>query len=124
MRKSDKVAVVAGPHAGRRGRIASTRGAGGIAVELDKNEGTITVTPDELRNFSVAARKAWKTAPSRRVGRPAGKSLHRVSITLRIDVHLWQRFLSLEGCGRIDSRSSFIESALAKAMQEAERQAE
>jgi hypothetical protein len=124
MRKSDKVSVVAGVHAGKRGRIASTRAADGITVELDKNEGTVTFTPDELRNFSVAARKAWKTAPSRRVGRPSGKSLHRVSITLRVDVHLWHRFLRLEGCGRIDSRSSFIESALTEAMQKAERQAE
>jgi hypothetical protein len=113
----DKVRILFGPHVGKRGVLSSVRGRGWVTVKLADGGAVVTVKADAIRNFSAAARKAWKTAPSRRVGRPAGKSVQRVSVTLRIDTSLWQRFVDLECRGLVGSRSSFIEAALTGALE-------
>jgi hypothetical protein len=123
MRRFDKVVLLGGPYAGRRGTITLVRGRAGVTVQLGDGGPSIDVRADDIRNFSAAARKAWKTSPSRRVGRPAGKSLNRISVTLRIDVNLWQRFLSLESRELVNSRSGFIELALVHAIKRTEKQA-
>ena len=51
-------------------------------VRLDGSGRKICVKPREITNYSLAARKAWKTEPNRGVGRPLGLRLcDRVSVT-------------------------------------------
>jgi len=60
-----------------------------------------------LTNFSLAARKAWKKMPDRRVGRPKGSRVcDRVSVTIRFDRQLWQRFRIAENEGLIADRTA------------------
>lgn len=57
----------------------------------------MTVPAESLTNFSEAARKAWHSQPRRQVGRRKGTRLcDRVSVTLRIDCEVWERFRSVE----------------------------
>jgi uncharacterized protein (DUF4415 family) len=84
-----------------------------LSVELAdgsrKSLATNTVT-----NLSAAARSAWKTMPNRQVGRPTGTKIgDRVSVTLRIDRRLWERFRMQENAGLIGDRCAEIEKLLA-----------
>jgi len=63
-----KVRVKVGEHAGARGVVAELHGKA-VAVQLDGAAVTVTVPIESLTNFSKAARKAWLSQPSRRVGR-------------------------------------------------------
>jgi len=89
-----------------------------ITVRLE--DGLLTlVTGDEITNYSLAARKAWKNMPSRRVGRPKGTSTtDRVSVTLRIDRELWQTFKTAEQRGVIDDRTATINRWIAEKLRE------
>jgi uncharacterized protein (DUF4415 family) len=109
----DKIRVIAGPHTGSRALVASVR-ANTVLARLASSDKTIALHPDEITNFSAAARKAWKTMPSRRVGRPAGKGPARTSVTLRIDKELWSKFQDYEARGLIQDRSQLIEQLLTK----------
>src|SRR5215831_12037658 len=101
----DKVRVKVGDHAGERGIVESINGEK-LVVRLEKSGGTIRVTTSQVTNYSLAARKAWVTDPNRAVGRRKGTKLcDRVSVTLRLDRDLWERFLGLEGAGVIDDRT-------------------
>jgi hypothetical protein len=113
---ADKVVFRVGPHAGKRGTIAAVPGHDRLLIKLDEGGPSIETHARDIRNFSAAARKAWKTAPSRRVGRPAGRSVSRVSVTLRIDATLWHLFRTLESRALVQSRSEFFERALAEAI--------
>ena len=65
--------------------------------------------PEDLTNYSLAPRNAWRTDPDWAVGRRKGTKLcDRVSVTLRIDRDLWARFVALEGSGDIDDRTGVI----------------
>jgi uncharacterized protein (DUF4415 family) len=72
----------------------------------------IWASSKDLRNFSQAARKAWQTAPKRSVGRPVGLGSSRVSVTLRVDLKLWDRFKALEASDLISDRTQVIEKLL------------
>ena len=41
-------------------------------VRLDKSGELVALSSEEITNFSLAARKAWKNMPHRQVGRPKG----------------------------------------------------
>lgn len=116
---ADKVMVRFGRYAGKRGTIAAVRQGGTLVISLARDGKDVETAVSEVRNFSAAARKAWKTAPSRRVGRPPGRSVSRVSITLRIDGALWERFRALEQGGRLPNRSQFFENALRQTLGQA-----
>jgi uncharacterized protein (DUF4415 family) len=109
-RIADKVLVLAGPHAGTRGvvRVVSDKF---LLIATDE-AGDVRVQSTQVRNYSSAARKAWKTMPRRQVGRPAGKTKPRVTVALRIDSQLWTTLKTLEREGRIPSRSKFVEALL------------
>lgn len=119
--EADKVLLRCGPHAGKRGTITAVGAQDRVVVTLPEGMDVETRAKD-IRNFSAAARKAWKTTPSRPVGRPAGRSMRRVSVTLRIDSALWERFRKLETLTVIKSRSQFLEEALSDAVHRAEEQ--
>jgi hypothetical protein len=80
-----------------------------LLVRLDASGELISVAPAGVTNFSLAARKAWKNMPHRRVGRPKGaRHCDRVSVTLRIDRELWEQFRQDEAAGLIADRTAAI----------------
>jgi len=104
----DKVRVKAGPHSGDRGVIEAV-GEGKLTVCLEGSGQTVTLLPEAVTNYSLAARKAWVTDPYRAVGRRKGTKLcDRVSVTLRLDRELWQEFRKLEDEDRIHDRTAVI----------------
>lgn len=120
-RPADKVLLRAGPHAGKRGTIAAVQSQDRVVVALLEGA-RVETRAEDIRNFSAAARKAWKTTPSRSVGRPAGRSIRRVSVTFRIDSALWEKFRRLESLALITRRSEFLERLLSEAVDRAEEQ--
>ncbi len=104
----DKVRLKTGEHRGERALVIAVAG-GGLTVRLEGSDREVLVSPEEVTNFSLAARKAWKTEPNRGVGRRKGTRLcDRVSVTLRLDRELWERFVSLEQAGVIAGRTATI----------------
>jgi hypothetical protein len=104
----DKVRLKAGTHAGARGLLDAFDGDK-LVIQLEGSGFKIQVTAEQVTNFSLAARKAWATEPDRAVGRRKGTKLHdRVSVTLRLDRDIWERFLDLEEDGVIDDRTGLI----------------
>jgi hypothetical protein len=104
----DKVRLKAGNRAGERGLVEAVEGDL-LMVRLERSGLKVRVTPEQVTNFSLAARKAWATEPDRAVGRRKGTKLcDRVSVTLRLNRDLWERFLGLEEAGVIDDRTGLI----------------
>jgi uncharacterized protein (DUF4415 family) len=80
-----------------------------LLVRLDESGELVAVAAELVTNFSMAARKAWKNMPHRRVGRPKGaRHCDRVSVTLRIDRELWEQFKQEELAGLIEDRTATI----------------
>ena len=114
----DKVRLKRNGHAGERGIVEAVEG-GKLAVRLEGSGQRAWLTPEQVTNFSLAARKAWVTGPNRRVGRPKGTRLYdRISVTLRIDRELWQRFRALEEAGLIEDRTTVVNRWLREKMDE------
>src|SRR5713226_573601 len=91
-----------------RGVVAAMHGDE-LLVRLDESGELVAVAPEFVTNFSLAARKAWKNMPHRRVGRPKGaRHCDRVSVTLRIDRELWEKFKQDELEGLIEDRTATI----------------
>jgi hypothetical protein len=105
---TDKVRVKEGFHAGERGLVEAVEGDK-LAIRLEKSGLKVRVRPEQVTNFSLAARKAWVTDPDRAVGRRKGTKLcDRVSVTLRLDRELWEQFMKMEDDGRIDDRTATV----------------
>jgi hypothetical protein len=83
------------------------------------NNGDLTalVSTEELTNYSLAARRAWRSMPDRKVGRPAGSRVSdRISVIFRIDRTLWNQFLTAEEAGLIADRTTVINECLRDAL--------
>jgi hypothetical protein len=118
----DKVRVKAGDHTGERGVIEAVDGEK-LLVRLGESDVKVRVTAEQVTNYSLAARKAWKTEPDRAVGRRKGTKLtDRVSVTLRLDRDLWERFLALEEVGVIDDRTGLINGWFREKLAELDRE--
>ncbi len=118
----DKVRLKVGEHAGERGLVEWVDGDK-LAVRLQNSGGKVRVTPEQVTNYSLAARKAWVTGPERAVGRRKGTKLtDRVSVTLRLDRDLWEHFLSLEAASVIDHRTSLINRWFREKLTELDRE--
>jgi hypothetical protein len=92
---------------------------GKLVVRLEGSGQRAWLTPEQVTNFSLAARKAWVTGPHRRVGRPKGTRLcDRISVTLRIDRELWERFRAMEKAGVIEHRTGLVNRWLREKMDE------
>ena len=114
----DKVKVKRGAHAGARGLIEMVKDHR-LAIRLEDMDRSLEVPAEEVTNFSLAARKAWKSEPGRRVGRRKGTRLcDRVSVTLRIDRNLWEDFRSKESAGIIADRTATINAWLREKLAE------
>jgi len=110
-RSGDKVGLKrgGGKLTGARGVIELVEGNGALVVRIVDSNKLLRVRASGVTNFSLAARKAWRKMPDRRVGRPKGsKTCDRVSVTLRLDRDLWERFRLAEKQGRVPHRTSVV----------------
>ena len=83
----DKIIVLRGQYKGLRGTILDIKGSN-VEVELPDN--TVVLSTSYLRNYSSAARQAWKTRPVRAAGRPKDPTLEpKRMVSLRLDASLW-----------------------------------
>jgi uncharacterized protein (DUF4415 family) len=104
---SDKVRIKHPGQKGERGVIDAVR-EDGVMVKTVSGK-IVALDFKEITNFSLAARKAWKSMPKRKVGRPRGSSLsNRISVTLRIDEDLWREFRHAEAMGLISNRTETL----------------
>jgi ribosomal protein L24 len=104
----DKVRLKKGNHQGERGVITAVEGEK-LSIQLDGSEKITHAPAETVTNYSLAARKAWKTEPNRGVGRRKGTRLNdRVSVTLRLDRELWGEFQKKEEAGIIEDRTAVI----------------
>jgi len=110
----DKIQIRSGHReADKRGKITRVHKEN-CSVRLDDGS-QLKLAFTQVRNFSSAARKAWEAMPSRQVGRPKGsKRSNRISVTLRFDEALWNRFLLMEREGAISDRTTLFHEALSK----------
>jgi hypothetical protein len=118
----DKVRVKVGDHTGRRGVVEAVEGDK-LVLRIEESGSKVRVTPEQITNYSLAARKAWVTGPDRAVGRKKGTKLYdRISVTLRFDRDLWERFLALEEVGVIDDRTGLINGWFREKLAELDRE--
>jgi hypothetical protein len=118
----DNVRMKAGAHAGERGVVDSING-GRFVVRLGQSGATVRVGPEQITNYSLAARKAWATSPDRAVGRRKGTKLtDRVSVTLRFDREVWEQFLGLEEERVIGNRTATINAWFREKLAELDRE--
>ena len=104
----DKVKLKGHNSAPMRGVVEEVHGDE-LLVRLDESGELVAVAAELVTNFSMAARKAWKSMPHRQVGRPKGaRHCDRVSVTLRIDRELWEQFKQDELEGLIQDRTATI----------------
>ena len=116
----DKVRIKSNPHKGSRGVVEEVDG-NLLVVRLAESGKPISVDSELVTNFSLAARKAWEKMPRRKVGRPKGSVVcDRISVTLRIDRDLWERFKSNEKTGVISGRTQTINNWLQEKLAEVE----
>ncbi len=108
--KGDKVRLKTTAHRGERGVVDLVEG-GKLVVRLEGSGQVVRLLPEDVTNFSLAARKAWVTDPDRAVGRRKGTRLcDRVSVTLRLDRELWELFTGMEEDGVIEDRTGVVNS--------------
>ncbi len=104
----DKVRLKFGIYVGARGIIEALNGSV-MVVRLDDGGSVVRVHPQDVTNFSLAARKAWVTGPDRAVGRKKGAKLKdRVTVTFRIDRELWEEFMIQMEAGRFTDRNAVV----------------
>lgn len=104
-----------------RGIVEGLKGRS-LLVRVDDSTETVRVAAEGVTNYSLAATKAWKSMPERRVGRPKGTQVcDRLSVTLRIDRDLWERFQLCESKELIEDRTSTINEWLREKVEEVER---
>jgi hypothetical protein len=111
-KKGDKIRIKSGKFAGERGILMRPHSSKWI-VSMPHKDLTFLVSTEELTNYSLAARRAWRSMPDRKVGRPAGSKVSdRVSVIFRVDRTLWNQFLIAEEAGFIADRTTVINACL------------
>ena len=114
----DRVKLKNIEHRGARG-IVKRLNRDRLVIKLEDRDEFVELKSHEVTNFSLAARKAWKSMPHKRVGRPKGSRVcDRTSVTLRIDRDLWDEFRALESNERIKDRTTVINAMLREKLAE------
>lgn len=91
-----------------RGTVSAIDGTY-LIIRASEDGSLVRVKPDEITNFSLAARKAWQKMPERQVGRPRGSTVcDRVSVTIRLDRDLWEQFREAESRGYVTDRTNTL----------------
>lgn len=103
----DKVRIKVAPHRGTRGIVADIT-EDTLLVRLDSGE-ALSISPNNVTNFSRAARRAWRAAPERAVGRPKSpEAARKKAITIRVDAEVWDRLGQAMAQGLIPSREQAV----------------
>lgn len=119
--KGDKIRIKHGQLAGERGILVRPQ-AGKWIVSLIHKDCKVLVSNEDLINYSLAARRAWRSMPDRKVGRPAGSKVSdRISVIFRIDRVLWKEFLDVEQSGLVVDRTNVINESLRNVLASAQR---
>ena len=114
----DKVRIKKGPFKAIAGRIVEVL-KDQLLVEIPTVGKSIFFTTNELVNYSLSARKAWRTEPNRGAGRkkrPTNTAPEKVSVTLRFNRVLWAKFLELEQAGIVANRTEEVNKWLVLAL--------
>ncbi|HZR00284.1 MAG TPA: hypothetical protein VFC93_15890 [Chloroflexota bacterium] len=77
-----------------------------LAVLLEDGR-ALVLGGDEFTNFSLAARRAWRTMP-KRAGRPRSANPTRRPISVRLDLDVWRDLVRAAELGLIESRDRTI----------------
>lgn len=119
--KGDKVRIRSGKFTGERGILMRSHGGKWI-VSLIHGGVSLLVSIKELTNYSLAARRAWRSMPHRKVGRPTGSKVSdRISVIFRVDRTLWNEFLAAEQAGLLSDRTTVINECLRNAVNSSQR---
>ena len=80
-----------------------------LILRLTESDRVLQSSIEHVTNFSLAARKAWHNMPARNVGRPKGSRVcDRISVTIRVDRTLWEKFRQAESDGIVQDRTSAL----------------
>jgi hypothetical protein len=110
--KGDKIRIKCGQFIGERG-ILMRQHSGKWIVSLAHRGRTILVSTEDLTNYSLAARRAWRSMPDRKVGRPTGSKVSdRLSVIFRVDRTVWNEFVGAEKIGLVGDRTTVINECL------------
>jgi hypothetical protein len=101
----DKIRIRSGPHTGARGIVRSQNDG---QLELQIGEDVIIRVPiNNVTNYSLAARRAWKTMP-KRAGRPQFAVPRKKMVSIRIDIDVWERLGEALDLGLIPSKEEAV----------------
>lgn len=102
----DKVRVRRGPYAGMRGVVRAWT-ANEIEIETADQQ-TLHVDHGAVTNYSLAARKAWKTMP-KRAGRPSQDPARtKQMVSMRLSPDVWRRLGEAVDLGLVRSREDAV----------------
>jgi len=101
----DKIRIRSGPYSGARG-VIQAEVDGILEVLLDEGTG-IQVEPQEITNYSLAARRAWQTMP-KRSGRPQLSSPRKRMVSMRLDIDVWDQLGDAVELGFVSSREEAV----------------
>ena len=119
--RGDKVRIKRGEFTGERGILVREH-SDKWTVSLTQRDGAILISAEDLTNYSLAARRAWRSMPYRKVGRPMGSKVSdRVSVIFRIDRVLWNEFLNAEQSGLVADRTYAINESLRNILESSQR---
>src|SRR5438874_1259694 len=105
----DKIRIRSGPYSGARG-VIQAEVDGILDVLLDEGS-RLHMEPQEITNYSLAARRAWQTMP-KRAGRPQSSSPRKKMVSMRIDVEVWERLGEAVDLGLIPNREEAVNTWL------------
>jgi hypothetical protein len=101
----DKIRIRSGPHARTRGTVRSQID-GQLEIQVGDND-IISVPVNDVTNYSLAARRAWKSMP-KRAGRPQLAVPRKKMVSMRIDINVWDRLGEAVDLGLIPSKEEAI----------------
>ncbi len=105
----DKIRIRSGSYTGARG-IIQAESNGLLEIQLDESS-IVHVVSDEVTNYSLAARRAWKTMP-KRAGRPQLSTPRKKMVSIRLDVDLWDRLGEAVELGLVPGREQAVNTWL------------
>lgn len=115
-RTGDKVRISRGHYAKERGIIQSTADDS-LWIELTSGA-IVNVAEDQITNYSLAARRAWKIRP-KQAGRPKlDDSAKKKMVSLRLDPEMWARLGRAVELGMISNREKAVNSWLVEKVAE------
>jgi hypothetical protein len=105
----DKVRIRSGTHAKERGIVQAKVGE---SLEIQLDEGTLVyVEPKEITNYSLAARRAWRTMP-KQAGRHQLAVPRKRMVSLRLDIDILDDLTEATKSGLIPNKEQAVNTWL------------